>query len=538
MKITKKTSKLTESAKSIKKLLEADEESKAIADTLANNDNTGTVDSPSAASVDQISNEIKSAAIADTDGKETIDDSAAKEVAKEVKDIGDQVDADSAVIAQPFKLDTDARNQTYTLNNRITKHLNRAWREAKRGEDDEYGAKSYSYPNVLIVGLPGSGKTAIVKNWARSVGANLVELDAKNDDLKYMINGYVVQDPNDPFAVAKAASTALADLNKPNSVLFLDEFNRQTNQAIRGSILSLIQDHTLLGKNNESVVFPNFLFTIVCANPVSRTDKGATPFFGAELNRFKHQLFDEDSDPAVTKEYLEARYAKGPSCEVKKIIDYVNKKYNGKFDSGAIAEIELALRQNDLGQFILNHDDFKYDDFNTYETATYEQRNGFSQRTLTNAIESLDTREKAADGTWTVDAEAMVEDFKDDLTATKTKRSTMNLDPKTQTMLINILDDYNIPSKEYLFSHSAFPEIRDLAVQPAPKPTPTPTQTPTTNEPNGGTTPDQEEPETTGPDTEGGESGWNTNTAQKTSNDANTDWGGDVLEQSINDWFN
>jgi len=518
MKIVKKTNLLNES---VKKLIEADEEAPK---AEAGAEDVGVIEDPETASTSEIADEIKDTVEVATDGQETVSDKAAVEVAKEAEEISDKIAADTTIIAEPFKLEKKEREQTYILNNRITRYLNRAWREAKRGQTDEFGEESYAYPNVLIVGLPGSGKTAIVNNWARSVGANLVFLDAKNDDLKAMINGYVIQDPDRKLTVTKAASGALDDLEKPNSILFLDEFNRQTNQAIRGSVLSLIQDHTILGRNNEPIKFPNFLFTIVCTNPIARTDKGASPFFGAELNRFKHQLFDEDSDPKVTEEYFEARWAKGPNSVVKRIIDYVNKKYNGKFTDEAIAGIELALRRYDLGKFILNHDDFKYDNFDEYEEATAEQRNLFSQRQLTTEIEGLDGRIKNSDGSWTFDAQAMVDDFLDDLATNNGKRSTANLLDTTTDMLITILNDYNIPSRDYLFSHSNYPEVKNLIDLSSGG-----------NNNAGGN--NNNAPETTGPDAEENESDWNNKTPKKQSAQ-NDDWDETTLDNSINQWFN
>ena len=59
-----------------------------------------------------------------------------------------------------------------------------AKRNARRHSSDN--------PNILVDGLPGSGKTAIVRDWARARGCNLVYVNAKNKDLDAFLNGYPV----------------------------------------------------------------------------------------------------------------------------------------------------------------------------------------------------------------------------------------------------------------------------------------------------------------------------------------------------------
>jgi MoxR-like ATPase len=107
--------------------------------------------------------------------------------------------------------------------------------------------------NVLISGLPGSGKTAIVENWAKSRGINCIEINAKDNDLEAFINGFTVRDDEDRSQVTKAYSNtldALKDETK-NHIIFLDELNRQTKDQIRGSLLTLINNKTISVKGGK-----------------------------------------------------------------------------------------------------------------------------------------------------------------------------------------------------------------------------------------------------------------------------------------------
>lgn len=154
--------------------------------------------------------------------------------------------------------------------------------------------------NVLFVGDAGTGKTSRVREWANKNGINLMTLIAsKLDDVD--LGGAVI--PSDPDEqgrrYAKRLSTSEFDLlNKPNSVLFLDEYNR-AKPSVRAPLFELINHHTLDDRNEPDGLkhFPNFLFTIAAINP-SDFNYDTDALDPAEISRFK--TLDIYGDPKVT----------------------------------------------------------------------------------------------------------------------------------------------------------------------------------------------------------------------------------------------
>ena len=132
----------------------------------------------------------------------------------------------------------------------------------------------------------------------------------KNNELDAFINGYTVhgeakEDDDDKFGkVGQAYSSNLDDLDRPNSVLLLDEYSRQTDDQIRGSVLSLINEHYVAGRENGKRYFPNFLFTVAIENPSVPGEAGVVKVGQAEKTRFPLELLDANSDPKDTAEYL------------------------------------------------------------------------------------------------------------------------------------------------------------------------------------------------------------------------------------------
>ena len=103
-----------------------------------------------------------------------------------------------------------------------------------------------AFQNVLIYGLAGFGKTAKVKAFCREHNLNLFECDAKSLDIA-TVGGipYPKTDPKTGEITQSPIGSRYWDgLNKPNTVLYLDELNR-TGPAVRGSLLTLINEHTL-----------------------------------------------------------------------------------------------------------------------------------------------------------------------------------------------------------------------------------------------------------------------------------------------------
>lgn len=200
------------------------------------------------------------------------------------------------------KIEVDTANQ-------IVRALDRAYATAKDKQRnvaagiDEPG----DYPNILLMGQAGTAKTSVVKQWAKARDVNLVMKDAKTMD-PAALGGIVARDHSDPDYAKRVGTKEFNTLDEPDSVLFLDEYNRAKSE-IRGALLTLVQDHTVWDPNakGEMRYIPNFLFTVAAANPGGRTTyRGAKEMDPAERSRFRR--INIIMDPAEHLRYLESHY--------------------------------------------------------------------------------------------------------------------------------------------------------------------------------------------------------------------------------------
>lgn len=241
------------------------------------------------ASVSDIADAVQDAAKEASDGKEVYSDAKAETVAKEIKTHANGFDA-----AAWAPLDVASE-----LTDKLDDCLANAMAAHAAGTSDGV--------DLLITGLPGSGKTGITKQWAKDRGVNLFYLNAKNDDLGAILNGFPVdtveKDENgkDVHRVARSFSKSLDRLDEPKSVLFLDEFNRAAPK-LRAVLLSLINEHVVDGDGPDGFRhFDNLLFTVACINPSVPTDPGAMDLNDAEMSRFVDTMDWDSKVPDAIK---------------------------------------------------------------------------------------------------------------------------------------------------------------------------------------------------------------------------------------------
>lgn len=280
MKINKKV--LTEEVMAKQGLVEDQEETAG-----TSNDNI-VIDDINAASVDEIADAVQDAAEEASAGKETFSDEKADKIAAEIKTYAKGFDTAAwAPLDVPSEL-TDKLDDC--LANAMVGHT----------------AGTHDGVDLLITGLPGSGKTGITKQWAKDRGVNLFYLNAKNDDLGAILNGFPVdtveedEDGQLIHRVTRSFSKSLDALDKERSVLFLDEFNRAAPK-LRAVLLSLINEHVVDGDGEDGFRhFDNLLFTVACINPSVPTDPGAMDLNDAEMSRFVDTLdWDSKADDAL-----------------------------------------------------------------------------------------------------------------------------------------------------------------------------------------------------------------------------------------------
>ena len=313
------------------------------------------------ASVSEIADAVQDAAEEASDGKEVYSDSKAETVAKEIKTHANGFDA-----AAWAPLDVQSE-----LTDKLDDCLSNAMVGHHMGTHDGV--------DLLVCGLPGSGKTGITKQWAKDRGVNLFYLNAKNDDLGAILNGFPVdtteetEDGRTVHTVTRSLSKSLDDLDKKRSVLFLDEFNRAP-QSLRASLLKLINEHKAVGKGKDGMHrFENLLFTIACINPSIPTDPGAIPLNDAERSRFLYQPGAWDSDKKEARKYLAFFF--------KKVIAELDKA-----SPDYVALYKEYMNAYNMAMYLLKHREFKFDSKADLQNLYDYECKMFNQRDLTNAL--------------------------------------------------------------------------------------------------------------------------------------------------------
>lgn len=225
-----------------------------------------------------------------TGGKETYSDAKANEIAEKIR-----------------AACTDFNRATWapvSIPSKFTQKLDKCLANARYSK---YHRESYG-SDLLVTGLPGAAKTAIFKAWAKERGVNYMYINAKDEDLSAMINGFSVHD-QDTHTVIQAGSKKLLPLRDTPTVIFLDEFNRAPHQ-LRAQLLTLINEHEIAGDGPNGVVeLYGILFTVACINPDVATDPGAMPLNQAERSRFflKYKL---NSNVPDALNYFKAYFTK------------------------------------------------------------------------------------------------------------------------------------------------------------------------------------------------------------------------------------
>lgn len=355
-----------------------------------------TVD-PSKASTAQIKDAVEDAV---EQAGATITPTEAEKTAQDISFVSKRINAEQAA--------------PLNVQNKVTKLLDRCLRTALNADS---GASS----NLLVIGLPGSGKTAIVENWCKSKTVEgqqvkLVYIDAKNRDLPAAISGVMLRDTRvENPAVSMADSKFLDRLDEAPCVLFLDELNR-AKADLRGSLLDLINSHRVQGTGTTSYrYFDKLLFTVACINPDCLSDEGADKLNAAELSRFDLQT-DYDSNPEDALSFFKAYYDSKLARLDKNDPNY-RQRYTALYRKQALA---LAL----VGDAKIG---FKFDGRDIYQQIMRDQKNMLNQRQLTKMID-------ASDGT--------KEDF-------LLSVDSANLLKKDVDMINEILADYTDPTPKF-----------------------------------------------------------------------------------------
>ena len=146
--------------------------------------------------------------------------------------------------------------------------------------------------NILLVGGAGTGKSSIVRQWAKHRNINLIAKNASSFD-KADMGGGVAAEVDDSGkrlnSMTRLTNKEFDSLMQPGSVLFLDELNRADPEVV-GSLLTLILDHQVPDNYSEGGMkhLNGFLFTVAAINPADDDAyAGTTEFDNALLDRFR-----------------------------------------------------------------------------------------------------------------------------------------------------------------------------------------------------------------------------------------------------------
>ena len=249
---------------------------------------------------------------------------------------------------------------------------------------------SGNFPTLLIEGEAGIGKTSVVRQWCKDHGFNFFEYDLRTASPE-SFEGIVDSDPEDAFFLTRRISKELLiPLSRPNTVMFLDEYNRARTD-IRQKLLGLILNHEMtvpmpykdFEKSKEfyapygeltargSLYFPNLLFVVCAQNPYSARYGGTYELDKAETSRMT-KLVPEVNNEAV--------------------LDYLTRLFTGYMKTAEAAGDTKGVvkNQNRIGiaRTLLNSDQFWFDTAEERET-TYDTEGSSGKDLDPRSLEAL-----------------------------------------------------------------------------------------------------------------------------------------------------
>lgn len=260
-------------------------------------------------------------------------------------------------------IDADAESK-----GEIEKALDDAYRTNKRANKRGTG----EFVSILLVGQAGTGKTARVKQWCKKNGLHLVQKNAQTMDIADLGGLYAPND--DKTRAINLPNGAFDELDQPDTVLFLDEFNR-ANSTVRFTLAQLIDEHKIPDSTKEgSYHYFNTLQLVVAAiNPADYGVYNTEPLDIAELNRFRQVMVTPDKR-------LVWNYLKG----------FYNEQMQFDLEDEDQESYTQNLGRQQLAKTLLTSRDFTFDEEDDIRVAAENQHGILSPRSLTRAIEMSD----------------------------------------------------------------------------------------------------------------------------------------------------
>lgn len=214
--------------------------------------------------------------------------------------------------------------------------------------------------------------------------------------------------------VQRLASTEFDKLNRPNSVLFLDEYNRAP-KSVRTNLLELVNSHVVPDPRTESGqrYLENFLFTVAAINPAN-PDYDTDEMDMAEKTRFRNidvipepksllryliKEFQDQADRASTEQ--RKKRALGRLNLIKTLLSNKNFEFDDRRDIEKSKEDGngLALNYRTLTNLLMGSDGTKEDFLNKWNEYTNSLKKGMAERILFDYVDIDDKATQALSGT-------------------------------------------------------------------------------------------------------------------------------------------
>ena len=129
--------------------------------------------------------------------------------------------------------------------------------------------------HVLLEGVPGLGKTLLVKSMAQAFGGKFSRIQFTPDLMPSDVSGHAVYDPKtESFRIRRGPVFA--------NLLLADEINRAPAKT-QAALLEVMQENQVTIEGKSSPVSPPFM-TVATQNPVEH--EGTYPLPEAQLDRF------------------------------------------------------------------------------------------------------------------------------------------------------------------------------------------------------------------------------------------------------------
>ena len=149
--------------------------------------------------------------------------------------------------------------------------------------------------HVLLEGVPGLGKTLLVKSMSKAIGGNFSRIQFTPDLMPSDVSGHAVYDPkSETFRVRRGPVFT--------NLLLADEINRAPAKT-QAALLEVMQENQVTIEGKSARLTPPFM-AVATQNPVEH--EGTYPLPEAQLDRFLFKVLIDYPDHDAEKKIVSA----------------------------------------------------------------------------------------------------------------------------------------------------------------------------------------------------------------------------------------